>query len=188
MASVATTTPVADDADRSVMSTCEAEETLSDTPDTENDVSDADRSGGKAARTARTRQSFTWRQVSVLEQVFESDPLPRQVAPLISSGIWPRARAAPRLCEDLTCPWTLAAGHSDTAGTALGHHAAQRPGLVPKPAAKVEGVAASDGNHACAAQDDLASSRRSQSSPALCSTRCPTCRCTPRTDADGGTP
>ena len=33
----------------------------------------------RSARGSRTRQSFTWRQVSVLEQVFEVDPLPRQV-------------------------------------------------------------------------------------------------------------
>jgi len=32
--------------------------------------------GGVKAR--RTRQSFSWRQVAVLEQVFEQDPLPRQ--------------------------------------------------------------------------------------------------------------
>ena len=31
------------------------------------------------AKPTRTRQSFSWRQVSVLEQVFEQDPLPRQV-------------------------------------------------------------------------------------------------------------
>ena len=36
----------------------------------------AGRGGGVKAR--RTRQSFSWRQVAVLEQVFEQDPLPRQ--------------------------------------------------------------------------------------------------------------
>ena len=36
--------------------------------------------GAKRRRNSRTRMSFTWRQVSVLEQVFEIDPLPRQVS------------------------------------------------------------------------------------------------------------
>ena len=31
-----------------------------------------------AVKARRTRQSFSWRQVAVLEQVFEQDPLPRQ--------------------------------------------------------------------------------------------------------------
>ena len=34
---------------------------------------------GARSKPTRTRQSFSWRQVSVLEQVFEQDPLPRQV-------------------------------------------------------------------------------------------------------------
>jgi hypothetical protein len=50
---------------------------------------DADSGAGKA----RTRQNFSWRQVSVLEQVFEKDPLPRQVNLNGPSTLPPRSMA-----------------------------------------------------------------------------------------------
>ena len=40
----------------------------------EDDLMDAPKAKG-----ARKRQNFSWRQISVLEQVFETDPLPRPV-------------------------------------------------------------------------------------------------------------
>ena len=51
------------------------------------------------AKRTRNRQNFSWRQLSVLEQVFETDPLPRPVRaprPLLLPSLRIAARRAPR--------------------------------------------------------------------------------------------
>ena len=53
---------------------------------------------GARNKPTRTRQSFSWRQVSVLEQVFERDPLPRQVWQL-AHAMPPYLRRSSRVAE-----------------------------------------------------------------------------------------
>ena len=40
---------------------------------------DGPEGGGGAAEKPRHRQNFTWRQLAILEQVFDQDPLPKLV-------------------------------------------------------------------------------------------------------------
>ena len=69
----------------SLAAACEGEIARSnqDTEEVQGDASSTTATGGEDSSSyrekPRTRQNFSWRQVSVLEQVFETDPLPRQV-------------------------------------------------------------------------------------------------------------
>ena len=55
----------------------------------------AARAPAAAGKTTRSRQNFSWRQIAVLEQVFEMDPLPRQVRCSVADpGALPHPEAA----------------------------------------------------------------------------------------------
>ena len=98
----------------------------------------------------RYRQTFSWRQLAILEQVFDRDPLPKLV-----SDAGAISRAARRDRDPLRC----VAGRTQSARDEARQDATNHPGLVPEPQAEVEDHSEGAWRDAALAEDRVDASR-----------------------------
>eukprot|EP00967_Tisochrysis_lutea_P001281 scaffold1701_cov35-Tisochrysis_lutea.AAC.2 len=89
-------------------------------------------------KRARTRQNFSWRQVSVLEQVFEIGPLPSPVSAWQSPGSRPTHKSHKPLTTRLP-GWQFISGSALRACNQAQPEPTLCASMVSKPAAEVEG-------------------------------------------------